>query len=67
MVETSDISRVRETHIACDGGADVAPALGHPKVWLQIDESGAVTCGYCDRQFILIGGAADHGKNHRSI
>lgn len=61
--EKPEINRVRETRIACDGGAEVAPALGHPKVWLQIDGSGAVTCGYCDRRFILIGGAADHEAN----
>lgn len=59
MTQTSEIIHVRETRIACDGGADIAPALGHPKVWLQIDDSGAAICGYCDRRFILIGGPAD--------
>jgi uncharacterized Zn-finger protein len=33
--------------------------LGHPRVWLQIDEKGYVDCGYCDRHFVLIGGPAD--------
>jgi uncharacterized Zn-finger protein len=36
--------------------------LGHPRVWLQIDEKGYVDCGYCDRHFILVGGPADTGK-----
>ena len=42
-----------------DGAGDIAPALGHPRVWLQIDETGYVDCGYCDRRFVLIGGPAD--------
>ena len=42
--------------VACDGGEG---ALGHPRVWLQIDEKGYVDCGYCDRRFVLIGSAAD--------
>lgn len=47
--------------IVCDGASDIAggAALGHPRVWLEIDESGAVDCGYCDRRFVLAGGAAD--------
>ncbi len=45
------------------GASDVAgTALGHPRVWLQIDPAdGFVDCGYCDRRFVLIGGVADHG------
>ena len=52
--------------VSCDGasairgGAAFRPAaLGHPKVWLEIDEHGYVDCGYCDRRFVLRGGAAD--------
>ena len=42
------------------GGANFRPAaLGHPKVYLQIDEHGYVDCGYCDRRFVLRGGPAD--------
>jgi NADH dehydrogenase (ubiquinone) Fe-S protein 6 len=54
--------RVRETRISCDGSGEVPAALGHPKVWLQIDEKGYVECGYCDRRFVLVGGPADTGK-----
>ena len=50
----------------CDGATDIrsgtnyrAAALGHPKVWLEIDEHGYVDCGYCDRRFVLKGGPAD--------
>lgn len=54
-------TRVTQPRIACDGASDIpgGAALGHPRVYLQIDESGYVDCGYCDRRFILIGGAAD--------
>ena len=63
MFDTPETILVRTRRITCDGsGADVPPALGHPKVWLEIDESGAVDCGYCDRRFVLVGGAADTGK-----
>jgi uncharacterized Zn-finger protein len=44
---------VTSTRIACDGGEG---ALGHPRVWLSIDDkTGWVECGYCDKRFILAG------------
>jgi uncharacterized Zn-finger protein len=45
----------------CDGATGIAggAALGHPRVWLEIDEKGYVECGYCDRRFVLRGGPAD--------
>ena len=55
--------RVSKARVSCDGATDIpggAPAsLGHPRVWLEIDEKGYVDCGYCDRRFILQGGPAD--------
>lgn len=53
--------RVSHARIACDGATDIpgGAALGHPRVFLQIDEKGYVDCGYCDRRFVLIGGPAD--------
>ena len=54
--------RVTATRVACDGATDIAAgaALGHPRVWLEIDpEIGHVDCGYCDRRFVLAGGPAD--------
>jgi uncharacterized Zn-finger protein len=56
-----------DTHrVSCDGasgirgGAGYRPAaLGHPRVFLEIDEHGYVDCGYCDRRFVLRGGPAD--------
>ena len=51
--------RVKSRRVACDGAGEIAPALGHPRVFLEIDEKGYVECGYCDRRFVLIGGVAD--------
>ncbi len=59
MTDTNETILVRETRVSCDGSGDIPAALGHPKVWLQIDETGMVECGYCDRRFVLIGGPAD--------
>ena len=57
----TDSARVR-----CDGASDIRgtqgfrpAALGHPRVWLEIDEKGYAECGYCDRRFVLNGGPAD--------
>lgn len=63
MIPPPEIVRVTETRVACDGASDIpgGRALGHPRVWLEIDEAGHVDCGYCDRRFVLIGGPADDG------
>ena len=61
MQPPPEITRVSHARVACDGATDIpgGAALGHPRVWLQIDEHGYVDCGYCDRHFVLVGGAAD--------
>ena len=59
MQPPPEIIRVTQTRIACDGSGAVSAALGHPRVYLSIDERGFVECGYCDRRFVLAGGAAD--------
>ena len=52
--------RVTTLQVACDGSGEISPALGHPRVFLRIDEDlGFVECGYCDRRFVLEGGPAD--------
>jgi NADH dehydrogenase (ubiquinone) Fe-S protein 6 len=54
---------VKSRRVSCDGsGHGVPAALGHPRVWLEVDERGAVDCGYCDRRYVLAGGPADTGK-----
>jgi NADH dehydrogenase (ubiquinone) Fe-S protein 6 len=52
---------VTSARVSCDGSSDIpgGAALGHPKVWLEIDEKGYAECGYCDRRFVLKGGPAD--------
>ena len=51
--------------VCCDGatairstGGYAAAALGHPRVWLEIDERGFVDCPYCDKRFVLEGAEA---------
>ena len=51
--------RVQTLRVSCDGSGAVHPALGHPRVFLHIDDNGFVECGYCDRRFVLEGGPAD--------
>ncbi len=41
--------------VACDGGDG---ALGHPRVWLNMEGRGQVPCPYCGRLYVL---AAAHG------
>lgn len=54
-----EIIKVKTLRVACDGGGETVPALGHPRVFLHIDDDGYVECGYCDRRFVLEGGPAD--------
>ena len=59
MIQPPEIIRVSKSRVSCDGSGDIPAALGHPRVFLEIDEHGYVDCGYCDRRFVLIGGPAD--------
>jgi len=61
MIQPPEITRVTSSRVKCDGASDIpgGAALGHPRVWLEIDEHGYVDCGYCDRRFVLEGGPAD--------
>jgi uncharacterized Zn-finger protein len=40
--------------VGCDGGGG---ALGHPLVYLHIDDAGGIVCPYCSRRFVLKEGA----------
>ena len=66
MQPAPEISRVATSRVACDGAREIpgGAALGHPRVYLEIDEKGYVDCGYCDRRFILVGGPADAEAAH---
>ena len=61
MTSPPEIVRTASPRVKCDGANDIpgGAALGHPRVWLEIDEHGYVDCGYCDRRFVLAGGLAD--------
>lgn len=59
MIPPPEVIRTTSHRVACDGAGDIPAALGHPRVWLEIDEKGYVDCGYCDRRFVLIGGPAN--------
>ena len=59
MIAPPETIRVNASRVACDGSGEVPAALGHPRVWLEMDERGYVECGYCDRRFVLVGGVAD--------
>ena len=66
MIEPPETILTDSPRVKCDGASDIRAngaykpaALGHPRVWLEIDEHGYVDCGYCDRRFILRGGPAD--------
>ena len=63
MNTSPETIRVSTSRVACDGASDIpgGAALGHPRIWVQIDEKGYAECGYCDRRFVLIGGPADEG------
>lgn len=51
-----EILRVSDPHVACDGPGG---ASSHPRVFLRIGTAGLADCGYCDRRYVMIGGAAD--------
>ena len=63
MNDVPETIRVSSRRVACDGSGEVPAALGHPRVWLEIGDRGFVDCGYCDRRFVLIGGANDIAPN----
>jgi NADH dehydrogenase (ubiquinone) Fe-S protein 6 len=55
MNQPQEIVPVTGHRVSCDGASNIrgGAALGHPRVWLEIDEKGFVDCGYCDRRFVL--------------
>ena len=58
MQPTETIQVETET-VGCDGGGG---ALGHPLVYLTLDNGGKADCPYCGRRFVLKEGAKlSHG------
>ena len=56
MTTAQETVTVHSHRVQCDGASGIATALGHPRVWLEIDERGFVDCPYCDKRFVLEGG-----------
>jgi uncharacterized Zn-finger protein len=61
MIKQPETVLTTSSRVKCGGASDIpgGAALGHPRVWLEIDEHGYVDCGYCDKRFVLKGGPAD--------
>ena len=57
-IDPPEIIEVEDTVVACNGGGG---ALGHPRVFLNLETDGAIDCPYCDRRFVLKAGAAKAG------
>ena len=53
-MEPLEVVEVEETTVACDGGDG---ALGHPRVFLHMENTNRVDCPYCGRRFVLKEGA----------
>ena len=47
--------------VACDGNG--GSALGHPRVFLNMEGKGEVDCPYCGRRFVLRVAAASGGAH----
>lgn len=56
--EPTEIITVETTTIPCDGGPNAA--LGHPRVYLNIETDHRVDCPYCGRRYVLKEGAKPH-------
>ena len=59
MIDPPEVVLTDSPRVRCDGSGDIPAALGHPRIWLEIDEKGYADCGYCDRRFVLRGGPAE--------
>ena len=50
-LKTYELIEVHALEVACDGGGG---ALGHPRVYLHIDQDvGQISCPYCSRTYVL--------------
>jgi len=54
LVDEEPPKEIQARHVWCDGGGG---ALGHPKVYINLDQDGPHACGYCGLRFVMV---ADH-------
>jgi len=68
MINPPETIYTDKRRVSCDGATDIraGAVLGHPRVWLEIDEKGYVECGYCDRRFVLRGDPHERGLHEVS-
>ena len=57
-MEPAEILETDRASVRCDGGDG---ALGHPAVYLNMGEKGAIDCPYCGWRFVLQQDAAAAG------
>lgn len=55
--EAPETKTVDTPIVACDGGEG---ALGHPRVYLNMQGRGEVQCPYCGKLYILAGDSHAH-------
>ncbi len=51
-MEPVETIHVESDVVTCDGGDG---ALGHPRVWLNMEGKGRIDCPYCGRHYVLQG------------
>lgn len=54
LVAEEPPKEIHGRHVWCDGGGG---PLGHPKVYINLDQEGPHPCGYCGLRYVM---AADH-------
>jgi uncharacterized Zn-finger protein len=52
--------KVGTLNVACDGGKG---HLGHPTVYLNLEEKGEVVCPYCSKKYIFDKSLAAHADH----
>ncbi len=57
-LDPPEVVEVDSEIVACEGEGG---ALGHPRVFLNMEGKGQIDCPYCDRRFVLRVGAKAAG------
>jgi uncharacterized Zn-finger protein len=57
-LDPPEVVEVDSEIVACEGEGG---ALGHPRVFLNMEGKGQIDCPYCDRRFVLRAGAKAGG------
>ena len=57
-LDPPEVVEVDSEIVACEGDGG---ALGHPRVFLNMEGKGQIDCPYCDRRFVLKAGAKSSG------